>query len=85
MKKVLITGGACFIGYHLANKLLGSNYQIDLLDNFQRGVNDSQLSSLINNVGINLVDADLLQSAIIDQLDHDQLDHGQLDHGQPSL
>ena len=34
MKKALIIGGAGFIGYHLAKKLLESDYQIDILDNF---------------------------------------------------
>ena len=34
MKKILITGGAGFVGYHLACMLLKSDYQIDLLDNF---------------------------------------------------
>jgi UDP-glucose 4-epimerase len=69
VKKVLITGGAGFIGSHLANKLLESNYQIDLLDNFSRGVNDTQLSNLAENEKINLINADLLQSATIDRLD----------------
>ena len=46
MKKVLITGGVGFIGYHLANKLLLNDYRIDLLDNFSRGVNDSALYDL---------------------------------------
>ena len=54
MKKVLITGGAGFIGFHLANKLLDSNYQIDLLDNFSRGVNDAQISALAKNENINI-------------------------------
>ena len=49
MKKVLITGGAGFIGYHLANKLLETDYHIDLLDNFSRGVNDTKLSELAEN------------------------------------
>jgi len=73
VKKVLITGGAGFIGYHLANKLLESNYQIDLLDNFYRGVNDTQLSNLAENEKINLINADLLQSATIDRLDQDYM------------
>ncbi len=68
---MLITGGAGFIGYHLAEKLLESNYQIDLLDNFSRGVNDTQLSNLAENEKINLINADLLQSATIDRLDQD--------------
>ena len=70
-KKVLITGGAGFIGYHLANKLLDSERQIDLLDNFSRGMNDTQLADLAENEKINLINADLLQSNIIDRLDHD--------------
>ena len=61
MKKVLITGGAGFIGYHLANKLLGSDYQIDLLDNFTRGLNDTFLTELADNHNVNLINTDLLQ------------------------
>lgn len=71
MKKILITGGAGFIGYHLANKLLESDYQIDLLDNFSRGVSDAQLTDLAGNDKINLINADLLQSTTTDQLNYD--------------
>ena len=35
MKKILITGGAGFIGTHLAEKLCGEN-EVVLLDNFRR-------------------------------------------------
>ena len=41
--KALITGGAGFIGYHMANELLKSNYEINLVDNFDREVEDSCL------------------------------------------
>jgi len=68
MKKVLITGGAGFIGYHLANNLLKSNYQIDLIDNFSRGVNDLELVNLSNNKNINLIDSDLSKPNIINKL-----------------
>jgi len=71
LKKILITGGAGFIGYHLASKLMDSDYQIDLLDNFSRGVNDKHLINLVENEKINLINVDLLQPAIIDQLDQD--------------
>ena len=71
MKKVLITGGAGFIGYHLANKLLGSDYQIDLLDNFTRGLNDTFLTELADNHNVNLINTDLLQFTTTDQLGHD--------------
>ena len=36
-KKVLITGGAGFIGYFLASSLSEENYNVVLLDNFARG------------------------------------------------
>lgn len=34
MKKVLITGGAGFIGTHLTRRLLSEGYQVSVLDNF---------------------------------------------------
>jgi nucleoside-diphosphate-sugar epimerase len=71
MKKVLITGGAGFIGYHLANKLLDSDYQIDLLDNFSRGVNDAQITALAKKERVNLINADLLFPNIQKKLDKD--------------
>ncbi len=37
MKKVIVTGGAGFIGSHLAEKLAGQNYQVIILDNLFSG------------------------------------------------
>ena len=37
MKRILITGGAGFIGYHLTLKLVDLNYKIFLIDNLSRG------------------------------------------------
>ena len=61
MKKVLITGGAGFIGYHLANHLLLEDYHVDLLDNFSRGVKDKLLGQLSTHEKVNLIDIDLLK------------------------
>ena len=36
-KKVLITGGAGFIGYHLSKKLLANGFKVDIIDNLSRG------------------------------------------------
>ncbi len=71
MKKVLITGGVGFIGYHLANKLLEKDYHVDLLDNFSRGVNDAQITALAKNERVNLINADLLFPNIQDKLKKD--------------
>ena len=37
MKKVLITGGAGFIGHHLANELIDLNFKVNILDNLSTG------------------------------------------------
>ncbi|MFC1930859.1 SDR family oxidoreductase [Chloroflexota bacterium] len=37
MKKVIVTGGAGFIGSHLAEKLAGQNYHVIILDNLLTG------------------------------------------------
>ena len=37
MKKVVVTGGAGFIGSHLAEKLAGQNYHVTILDNLLTG------------------------------------------------
>ena len=65
MKKILITGGAGFIGYHLANKLLVSGYHIDLIDDFSRGVRDVELNILTKNKNVNIINMDLLQTSRI--------------------
>jgi len=43
----LITGGAGFIGYHLASNLLDNGARVTLLDNFSRGKADADLKALL--------------------------------------
>ena len=38
--RALITGGAGFIGAHLARRLLADGFKVDLLDDFSRGRRD---------------------------------------------
>ncbi len=71
MKKVLIMGGAGFIGVHLARHLLEIGYQVDLLDNFSRGVNDSALKSLSVGTNVRLLNFDLLHPDVFDNLEND--------------
>lgn len=58
--KALITGGAGFIGYHLAKELLEQGYEIVLADNFSRGVEDTFLKELEENPKITFVHEDLM-------------------------
>ena len=39
-KKVLITGGAGFVGFNLCKELLNKNYEITIIDNFSRPNDD---------------------------------------------
>ena len=60
MKKILITGGAGFIGFHLCKKFISEGYKVDLVDNFKRGIIDFDLKKLLSNKNVNLIKADLL-------------------------
>jgi len=71
MNKVLITGGAGFIGYHLAKRLSTENCQIDLVDNLSRGVLDSDIKSLTSNPSIRFINRDLLQRNSLNGLGND--------------
>jgi nucleoside-diphosphate-sugar epimerase len=61
VKRVLATGGAGFIGTHLARELLNKGYSVELLDNFSRGVLDQELRFLSENKNVKIIDGDLLK------------------------
>lgn len=55
MNKVLITGGAGFIGSHIVDKLLDDNYQVIVIDNLSSG----DLKNLQNNKNLNFYKLDI--------------------------
>lgn len=69
--KALITGGAGFIGYHLANELLAHNYEVILVDNFERGVEDSSIKKLEANEKVKVYSLDLLKAESFHEIDED--------------
>lgn len=71
MSKVLITGGAGFIGYHLAKRLLKEGYHVDLIDNLSRGVKDEELEKVLDNHNARLLNIDLLQPNTLTELSSD--------------
>ena len=59
IKKIIITGGAGFIGYYLAKKLVKKNFQVIIWDNLSRGKYDVHFKNLIKNKNIKFVKKDL--------------------------
>lgn len=60
LKKVLITGGAGFIGSHIADKLLENNYSVVVLDNLSSGTKKNlQNSNQLKLFQINIEKDDL--------------------------
>ncbi|MCA1012699.1 NAD-dependent epimerase/dehydratase family protein [Halobacillus halophilus] len=71
MSRVLITGGAGFIGGHTAVYLADKGFQIDLVDNMARGVSDEFIQTLIQRPNVRLVQADLLNPDGLSSLGND--------------
>ena len=69
--KVMLTGGAGFIGLHLARALLEAGYDVDIVDNFYRGVRDRDLESLASHPKLRVIGADLLDPVDVGNLDRD--------------
>jgi len=60
MARILITGGAGFIGYHLAEKLsTDSSSSITIADNLQRGQYDNKFKKLIEKPNITFKEVNL--------------------------
>jgi len=63
-KKILITGGAGFIGSHLVDLLLSQNHQVVVLDNFSTG----KLCNLpVSNDALSIINGDICCKDTVDQ------------------
>jgi UDP-glucose 4-epimerase len=65
--KILLTGGAGFIGSHLAGKLISEGHSVTALDNLSTGSSEN-LDSLKGSNSFKLVEASMLDKSIVDQL-----------------
>lgn len=70
MSKVLITGGAGFIGFHLAKHLLDATKDIELVlvDNLQRGKLDEDFSKVVDDPRVKLLTLDLTDPSVYSSL-----------------
>lgn len=70
--RALVTGGAGFIGGHLASRLIEDGWQLCIVDNFSRGRRDSFLETLLDRgADILLVEGDLADPKIFENVDTD--------------
>lgn len=75
--KVLVTGGAGFIGYHLAKSLAEEEYEVTLCDNLFRGKMDSDLKALCELGNVKFINCDLTRRDDLDRLgkNYEQIYH----------
>ncbi len=69
--KVLVTGGAGFVGGHLAYSLASEGYDVTLVDNFRRGVYDPFIEFCVNGLNVRLLEKDLLDQDALSDLSSD--------------
>ena len=69
--RILITGGAGFIGTHLAKHLVDGGYTVCLVDSFVRGVRDRDLELLLSKQQATFSTIDLLDRAAVLSLGRD--------------
>jgi nucleoside-diphosphate-sugar epimerase len=67
----MITGGAGFIGYHLARHLVDSGWRVDLVDSFARGAEDQALAEVAAMTDVRLLERDLTDRGALVDLDDD--------------
>lgn len=70
-RHTLITGGAGFIGAHLAARLVERGDHVTLVDNFSRGVQDAVIDGLVATGQVSLFAADLREPGALDPLGDD--------------
>jgi len=70
MKRILITGGAGFIGSHIADRLLKEGHNVLILDDFSGGDPDN-IRHLFGKPGFKLLRADVRDRNVISQALHD--------------
>ncbi len=68
MKRVLITGGAGFVGFHLARKLAKEGNDVTIVDNFERPNDDTELAELLKLDNVTHLKLDLTLESSYDSL-----------------
>ena len=73
MKKILVTGGAGFLGSHLCDRLIAQGHQVIALDSLFTGSNKN-IAGLANNPAFKFVQRDVVDSVSLEALGISGLD-----------
>jgi UDP-glucose 4-epimerase len=65
--RILVTGGAGFIGSHLCERLVSEGHSVTAIDNFSTG-RASNLTNLLGSSSFSLIEGSILDSAGLNQL-----------------
>lgn len=68
--RILVTGGAGFIGSHLCERLISEGHRVTVIDNFSTG-RASNLANLVDSDKFTLVEGSILDSSILNPLIRD--------------
>jgi UDP-glucose 4-epimerase/UDP-glucuronate decarboxylase len=71
MARVLVLGGAGFIGCHLATRLAAEGHALTLVDDLSRGRRDETIVALTARPNVRLVEADLTKAGALDALERE--------------
>ena len=77
MKRVIVTGGSGFIGYHLADYLSRQDIELTVIDNHARGKSDAMFEKLISRTNVKFLNADMTDKDFYSRLNgyYDQIYH----------
>jgi UDP-glucose 4-epimerase len=70
MMKILVTGGAGFIGSHLCDKWVSDGYSVTCIDNFMSG-NLNNVKHLLHRRNFRLIKGDISDFALLEKLTQD--------------
>lgn len=68
--RILVTGGAGFIGSHLCERLISDGHKVVAIDNFSTG-RASNLQNLVNSTNFTLIEGSILDLTILNPLVND--------------
>jgi len=71
MARILVLGGAGFIGAHLAARLAAEGHALTLVDDLSRGRRDAAMEALVAQPEVRFVHADLTRPGALDPLPRD--------------